>query len=149
MARDEPYNTADRDDVKAAAKEARQQDRSDEEVMRSIMITSPGRAWMFRKLVRLHIYSNPYSANPHDTAFSCGELNIGQMLVAEIDRACPDMYLLMMREANERAIVSDVNRNRAATQRNADAPTEPDSASAGFVEYPDEPARSSGNGKTN
>lgn len=120
MARDEPFNAADSADLKHAAKLARQSEREDEDTIRSIMATSAGRAWMYRKLVRCHIYTNPYAQSDRDTAFQCGEMNIGQMLLAEVDRTCPDTYLLMMREANDRIIAADTARNNASRKHDHD-----------------------------
>lgn len=134
---DEPYNAAERTDVREADKASRLSDRQDLDVTRDIMRTTFGRAWMYRKLTACHIYQT--TATPGDafaTYFNEGQRNIGLMLNAEILAACPDEFILMLKEANERDISSDTTRrNRKARNGNGE-----DIAGSNFVNY-DEPAR--------
>lgn len=42
--------------------------------------------------------SNPFAATPEATAFNCGEMSIGQMLLHEILTHAPDDYIIMLKE---------------------------------------------------
>jgi hypothetical protein len=72
-----------------------------------------GRAYIHELLLRCHVFSQPFAANALLTAFACGELNIGQSMLADIMRDCPDEYILMMREANGRDIAADTRLRRS------------------------------------
>jgi hypothetical protein len=62
-------------------------------------------------------------------AFKEGERNIGLQILRDLMRACPDMYVLMMREANERDTLSE---RRSDTNGNGgDQGPDPDSGDDG------------------
>lgn len=44
----------------------------------------------------------PFSTNALQTAFSCGELNIGQQVFAAMSEASPSIYLTLVTERQER-----------------------------------------------
>ena len=129
---DEPYNAGDRADVREADKLSRIAQRQDLDVTRDIMRTTAGRAWMHRKLTACHIYQT--TATPGDafaTYFNEGQRNIGLMLNAEILTACPDEFILMLKEANERDLTHDTTRrNRKAGNGNGI-----DTSGGNFVNY--------------
>ncbi len=129
------YDASDRADVKEADKASRVLERQNLDVTRDIMRTAAGRAWMYRKLEACHIYQT--TATPGDafaTYFNEGQRNIGLMLNAEILTACPDEFILMLKEANERDLTSDTTRrNRKAGNGNGI-----DTSGGNFVNY-DEP----------
>lgn len=50
------------------------------------------------------IHQNPYRGNFGDTAFACGEQNIGNQIVAHLIECAPDGYLALLKEkADERS----------------------------------------------
>lgn len=86
------------------------------------MGTVDGRRYLHNLLVRCHVFANPYTGDAGSTAFACGELNIGQQILADIMRICPDEYIQMMREANARDIADDSRRSRSDEDTNRDDP---------------------------
>src|SRR6266704_2332873 len=96
------YNASERKDVRRAEKEAKLAERQRHEITTYIMSTAPSRAWMYDKLEICHVFRSSFSTDALAMAFAEGERNIGLQLVGDIMVACPDDYILMMREANER-----------------------------------------------
>ena len=68
------------------------------EALVSIMQTPSGRSWIKSVLDRCSPYRSPFSTDPVQMAFNCGEANIGLQLVAELHAASADLYLQMMKE---------------------------------------------------
>lgn len=99
---DEPYNAAERSHVKAAAKASRFADKARFEVIRGIMDTTSGRAWMLGLLERCHVFASSFSTDGLSMAFREGERNIGLGLLADVMQSSPDNFTLMMREQDER-----------------------------------------------
>jgi len=63
-----------------------------------IMSDARGRRFMWRTLAQTGLYRNPFTGNSQ-TFFNCGQMNIGQWLMAEIHEHCPDAYMQMVNEA--------------------------------------------------
>jgi hypothetical protein len=62
-----------------------------------------GRKFLWWLLEIGRIGMQPYSGNALNTAFACGELNVGQRILDRIISVSPDGYLTMMKEhASER-----------------------------------------------
>jgi hypothetical protein len=99
---DEPYNAAERSHVKAAAKAARFAEKARLDVVHGIMDTKSGRAYMLSRLERCHIFESSFSSDLCTMAFREGERNVGLQDLADIMKSCPDMYVLMLRENDER-----------------------------------------------
>lgn len=98
----EGYNASDEKsvaDAKAAA--GRYQKRLDTAVAE--MLNSPnGRFWIWDLLKRCNILSTPFRPGDHDsTSFGLGGQNIGIQLFAQISRASPDLFGLMMKENSD------------------------------------------------
>jgi hypothetical protein len=51
-------------------------------------------------LRRCGVFRNPWTANALVTAFACGEMNIGQEVLADITRLVPDYFATMLKENN-------------------------------------------------
>lgn len=127
---DEPYNAAERSHVKAAVKATRVAERERAGIIRTLMDTTAGRAYMHAVLERCHVFASSFNTDSLNMAFAEGERNIGLQFLRDVMQACPDMYVLMMREANE----------RSASQSNARRPDrEPDAF--GPDREPDTPER--------
>lgn len=127
----EPFNAADRGDVREVEKISRATARTDDDVLRGIMRTPAGRGWMFRRLAVCHLHEVTFVGDALKSAFLEGERNIGLMFQADILRVCPDEFIQMMRESNERSLAHDAARNN----RRRAAADEPDLTN--FVDYTD------------
>ena len=94
------YNANDEKQVKKAKKRAEFDKAAELGVIRDIMSTPLGRAWIYKKLEICHIYGNPFVPGEGDTtAFKLGEANIGRMFLADVQEAASEMYLVMLKEA--------------------------------------------------
>lgn len=70
---------------------------------REVLSSPVGRQVIQEILQRCKPYSNPYDpTNPHNTDFRCGEMNIGQYLLQQIDVFHADALWQMKREENKR-----------------------------------------------
>ena len=114
------YNAATRKHVRDQEKRGKALDRDNTVIVRSIMSTINGRAWMFDKLQRRRVFSTPFTADPYQTAFNCGVQNEGLRDFEEVVRLCPDEYVLMMREANDRQL-ADASRRDSGPDAERDA----------------------------
>lgn len=99
-----PYDSSDPAQVNKARKEAARRLRSHLEVVRTIMSTKQGRAWMYDKLSEAHIWTPSFA--PGDqfvTAYKEGERNAGLKLLGDIQAAAPDQYIAMVNESSEKS----------------------------------------------
>jgi len=55
--------------------------------------------WWLLEIGRVGL--QPYAANALNTAFNCGEMNVGQRILDRIISVSPEGYLQMMRENND------------------------------------------------
>jgi hypothetical protein len=84
-----------------------------------------GRKFLWWLLEICGIGMNPFARNALDTAFNCGEVNIGQKVLARITEEFPDGYITMMKEnAHERKQRADA---LAGARADSDTESEPDS----------------------
>ena len=97
-----PYNAGDRKDVRRAEKAARLSAVQRQSAVEGIMSVVGGRHWMHDILVSCHCFATTFTGDPYTTAYNEGQRSVGLLLLADIMQACPDNYVLMMREANER-----------------------------------------------
>jgi hypothetical protein len=122
------YNAANRKDIRQAEKEAKLADQQRREFMSGIMSTMPGRRWLHEKLVDCHIFSTSFNRDQLAMAFAEGQRDIGLKLLNDIMASCPDEYILMMREYNERRSASE--RTREQNTNGGNQGSEPDSIDA-------------------
>ena len=127
------YNAGDRKHIRQQEKASKQAEASAGEVIRSLMSTITGRAWMYGRLESAHIFSASFSTDPHLTAFREGERNQGLMLLNDIMRHCPDAYILMTREANDRYSASERTRSPDGDGRDSEPS---DDATGRAIDYP-------------
>ena len=107
-----PYDPTNRRDVKTAQKQAKVQEQQRKEDVNGIMSVEPGRKWMCELLEHCHIFSTSYSDVTARMAFMEGQREVGILLLTDIMGACPDQYVLMMRERNERSSTDDIRFSR-------------------------------------
>lgn len=105
------YNASERRHVRSATKAAKLADIQRRDFLIASLATGPGRLWFHDLLVRCHLFHNPHSGNALNTAFACGEMNIGQQILIDIMKWCPDQYIQLMREANARDALSEQRRS--------------------------------------
>lgn len=96
------YNAAERKKIRAAEKRARIEEAARREVIKSLMSGTAGRSWVYDILLRAHLFEPSFSDNPLVMAFKEGERNFGLALFSDIMTACPQYYIQMMEEKNER-----------------------------------------------
>jgi hypothetical protein len=87
-------------------------------VINDFMGLASGRSYIYDLLIYCHVFDQPFSADPHHTAFGCGQLDVGQLILRQIMRICPDLYVQMTREANARSITDDARRSRSDKDSN-------------------------------
>jgi hypothetical protein len=74
------------------------------EVIKALLEHERGREWIYDILVRCHIFTTPFAADPYLTAFNAGEQNIGNVVLADLVACEPDKYVLMCREGYNREL---------------------------------------------
>lgn len=84
--------------------------------------------WWLLEIGRIGL--QPYANNALNTAFNCGEMNVGQRILDRIISVSPEGYLQMMKEnsdeVKERDALLDLERNGGL-----DDPTDEDGESSG------------------
>jgi len=104
------YNAAERAHVRRAEKDQRDAEIQRKEIITNLMSTAAGRAWILHLLEAAHIFTSSFDRDPIAMAFSEGERNHGLVLLNDIHLYCPDQYILMLRESNERHTASERTR---------------------------------------
>ncbi len=94
------YNADDPKQVRAAKKKAEQSESLKFEVIKNVMGTPAGRAWIYEQLAAAHIFSTTFiQGSPDGSAFAEGERNCGLRLLADVQVAASEFYLQMITEA--------------------------------------------------
>ena len=113
-----PYDPTNRKDVKIAQKQAKVADQQRKEIVNGIMSVAPGRRWLCDLLEVCHIFSTSFSDVGLRMAFMEGQREVGIRLLMDIMSACPDQYITMMRERNERSAANDARFERRGSDAN-------------------------------
>ena len=93
-------NAADPEQVnKASQKVESKQDREKNDI-RSVMNEVRGRRFFWKYLSFCGIYKTSF-AGQHEIFYNEGMRNVGLKLLADVNEACPDAYLLMLKENRE------------------------------------------------
>ena len=103
----EPANAADRKSIRRQEKAARLAERQRAEVIRSIMSSTQGRAWLWDVLSSTAMFHTTFNGDALASAFQEGRRSVGLAFLADIMAHSPDLYIQAMREANERNIRPD------------------------------------------
>ena len=70
--------------------------------VREIMNSVRGRRFYWRLMAKCGIFHNNFHGEKtHDTAYDLGQRNIGLQLLADVNEAAPEAYLIMLRESKE------------------------------------------------
>ena len=97
-------NAASRKEIRRKEKEARQAERDRGVVILETMSTKNGRGYVWDQLAAAHVFATSYSPDALQMAFAEGERNFGLRLLNDIIEWCPEQFIQMMREQNERRI---------------------------------------------
>lgn len=73
-----------------------------------------GRKFLWWLLQIGRVGTQPFSNNALTTSFACGELNVGQQVLAKIIEVNPAGYVRMMEESNDERNIRDIQLNSAA-----------------------------------
>jgi hypothetical protein len=110
-------NTGDRKSIRAKEKDAALADRRREDVLRNVMSTIEGRAWLWDLLASCNCFSTTFTGDPQRSAFLEGQRAIGLSILSDITTACPDQYIQAQRESNERRITAEQRSRQIADGR--------------------------------
>lgn len=94
------YNAGEKDEVSLRQKKLAAALREEDEALGEFLKTVAGRRWFKKILEDCHIFQNPFSDDALKTAFSCGEMNVGQKLLVNFMRVAPNLYIQMMKEVD-------------------------------------------------
>lgn len=96
---EEAIDTADPQAVNKARKKASRTRADRLRFVEAAMSHAEGRSWFFDLLNRCRVFHHPFvDGDPHKTSFRCGELNVGNQVLADIQDAAPDKYTVMVNE---------------------------------------------------
>jgi hypothetical protein len=96
-----PLDLTDPRVVKELDKANRAYTREDGNVLKELMKTMAGRAFVWRKLGPI-LFGSAFNENPYSMAYNVGIQRQGVALFGDISKYCPEELSLMMREAHER-----------------------------------------------
>jgi len=105
-----PYDASNRKDIRRAEKDAKADEVARIDFLRAAMSTIQGRAWFYNLLEFCHLFSDPFSGQALLEAYSKGERNVGLRIFADLLAHCPDYYIQMVKDANDRRTLRDSRR---------------------------------------
>ena len=105
-----PYDASNRKDIRRAEKDAKADEIARIDFLRAAMSTIQGRAWFYNLLEFCHLFTDPFSGQALLEAYSKGERNVGLRIFADLLAHCPDYYIQMVKDANDRRISRDNRR---------------------------------------
>lgn len=96
--------------------------KEDENVIRNLMSTRPGRSWLYRLMADCCMFEEPFVAgSPDATGYNLGSARIGRRLLDEVMRADSRKYLEMIQEQRESELAEQGNvQDRARQAQGAD-----------------------------
>jgi hypothetical protein len=71
--------------------------------LKELVAQPRGRMFMWWLLEIGKVGMQPFTQEPHLTSFACGELNVGQQILARLLTDAPEGYLNMLQERNDAA----------------------------------------------
>ena len=111
--------------------------RDDTKVVLDILSSRQGRAWWHRMMLLTKMLENPFEGEAtHLTAFALGKHEIGKWLFVEAQKASLDLYVQMIREANE----EEERQAKEVKKRSDRAAGKLDEPLTPAAQYPDLPA---------
>ena len=115
------YDSSNPRHIKLAQKSAKAIADSKSGFINHIMGLVDGRTFIHDLLASCGVFEQTvFTGDALTTAFNCGRHSIGQQLVDDIMRVCPDDFVKMKREANARNASDDARRSRSDADANGD-----------------------------
>lgn len=99
----------DRASEAEARRRAREADKQDRDDVRTLMSTVEGRRLVWRFLTHCGVFNSAFNTNAMSQSHAIGWQDAGRWWLAEIDRACPELYPVMANEARKRAKLAEDN----------------------------------------
>lgn len=96
------YDASDPVQVKERRRRLKVIEKQRGDYIRSVMNVRQGRAWLYEILEMCHVFKTSFSSDAATMAFSEGERNVGLKMMADIMQHAPDMYAMMLKEAEEK-----------------------------------------------
>jgi len=96
----EAFNAADPESVGRKKRKAERNENSRIAAFRAVMATREGRQYVWWLLEQCGIFRTSFTGNS-TTFFNEGQRNVGLVLIADINAACPEQYIVMLTEAKE------------------------------------------------
>jgi hypothetical protein len=97
------FNASDPAQVAAKRRSAGKKRKANESVVYTIMSTQSGREWVHSLLESCHCFGTSFTGEAMTMAFKEGERNIGLLIIAQIMKAAPDEFIIMLKEQNKNA----------------------------------------------
>lgn len=96
----EQYNAEDPKQIEKARKKAEREKFARDEVIRKLMSTKDGRAWVHHILTMADMWGSPIvSGDAYGTYNNIGMANLAKLIWMEIEDVVPESYALMVKEA--------------------------------------------------
>lgn len=96
---DGEFNAADPKAINRRKQRSKQRQGEEDKFIRGLLSSAEGRTWYWKQLVACHIFEASWRGDGTDSmVFREGERNIGNRLLAQLMRASPDSFILMMQE---------------------------------------------------
>jgi len=109
------YDASDPKQVKERLNQLRVDEAIRDALFRRIMETREGRGWVHALLESAHVWRSSFALDALAMAFAEGERNIGLHVLADLMRAAPDQYLVMVKEAAEVEELERLTKRQQAT----------------------------------
>lgn len=113
-------NAADQEQVRKAGRRVKQGQRQADADLRWLMSEPQGRRFMFGLLHAAGIFSLSFTGDNNRTNFNEGQRNVGLKYMAAIDRACPELYGVMVQENTPEIKTEEESDERGSDRHNDD-----------------------------
>jgi hypothetical protein len=94
----DPFNASDPEQVKSRREKQKTRELQKKSALRKIMSEPAGRMWVWGLLSRCGTYHSSFSSDPLVMAFNEGRRDIGNHLIAEINKIEPELFIKMALE---------------------------------------------------
>lgn len=84
-----------------AHKKAVERQKRDDQDIENVMNTLSGRRFVWKQLQETRVFQSSFTGDNNNTNFNEGQRNAGLRVFSNIMRVCPDMWLVMAKEAGE------------------------------------------------
>lgn len=93
------FDPADQKQVQDRTRKVKDRQRELDATIKALMSHQPGREWVWDHLSACGLYRmSAHAGDAHMTYFHEGERNVGLRLLAQLQRACPELYATMTKE---------------------------------------------------